>query len=86
MDPHGAVAYAGLKKYRQQIRDEVIGFTLATAHPAKFPDAVNKAIGKDPDRPASLNGLEKRDKRCEIIEADTVKVKEFLASRALQSE
>ncbi|MGW8312363.1 MAG: threonine synthase [Desulfuromonadales bacterium] len=56
---------------------------LATAHPAKFPDAVNQAIGKNPERPASLNGLEERERRCELIEASTEEVKSFLAKHAL---
>ena len=57
---------------------------LATAHPAKFPDAVSRAIGKDPDRPASLDGLEKRNRRCELVKADISTIKEFLSKHSLQ--
>jgi threonine synthase len=56
---------------------------LATAHPAKFPEAVHQAIGRDPDRPASLDGLEERSRRCETIDASTDQVKSFLAGHAL---
>ena len=55
---------------------------LATAHPAKFGDAVQQAIGQDPNRPTSLDGIEQRDSRCDLIDADTDKVKAYLAERA----
>jgi len=44
---------------------------------------VHQAIGKHPERPASLDGLESREKRCEIIEAKTDTVKSYLAKNAL---
>ncbi|MBE0599594.1 MAG: threonine synthase, partial [Desulfuromonadales bacterium] len=56
---------------------------LATAHPAKFPEAVRQATGRDPDVPPSLAGIESREKRCEVIEAETEKIKEFVAQHAL---
>jgi len=56
---------------------------LATAHPAKFGDAVKQAINSDPDMPASLAGIERREKRCEVIDADTATVKSYLAAHSL---
>ena len=55
-DPHTAVAYAGLERYRE--RHQVAsaapfqGIVLATAHPAKFPETVRAALGIEPERPA----------------------------------
>jgi threonine synthase len=80
LDPHTAT---GIKAGEVLAGSEYPIICLATAHPAKFPDAVNQAIGKRPDRPASLDGLEQRERRCEIIEANTDKVKSFLAKHAL---
>jgi threonine synthase len=80
LDPHTAV---GVRAGRALSSDDVPMICLATAHPAKFPDAVFKAIGRNPDRPASLNGLEERPRRCETIEAQTGAVKEFVARHAL---
>ena len=34
LDPHGAVAYLGLKEYQKE--NDVIGVFLETAHPTKF--------------------------------------------------
>ncbi len=45
--------------------------------------AVNQAIGKDPERPSSLDGLEERERRCETIAAETEKIKAYLAANAL---
>ena len=80
LDPHTAT---GVKVGKDLCGGEYPVICLATAHPAKFPDAVNQAIGKDPERPASLGGLEEREKRCELIEAETAKIKNYLAEKAL---
>ena len=56
---------------------------LATAHPAKFADAVQQAIGIDPPRPESLRDIEQRPKRCVRIDADTHAIKEYVAEHAL---
>jgi threonine synthase len=44
---------------------------------------VNQATGENPERPASLDGLEDREKRCETIKARTDTVKAYLAENAL---
>jgi len=80
LDPHTAT---GVKAGKDLSGGEYPVICLATAHPAKFPTAVNQAIGKGPDRPASLDGLEDREKRCEIIEAKTDTIKSYLAKNAL---
>ena len=80
LDPHTAT---GVKAGKDLSGGECPVICLATAHPAKFPDAVHQAIGKDPERPTSLDGLESREKRCEIIAAKTDKVKSYLEEHAL---
>jgi threonine synthase len=80
LDPHTAT---GVKAGKELAGGEYPVICLATAHPAKFPEAVNQAIGKDPDRPVSLNGLEERERRCETIEAKTEKVKAYISGNAL---
>ncbi len=80
LDPHTAV---GVHAGRVLATGDVPMLCLATAHPAKFPDAVHQAIGRDPDRPASLDGLEERPRRCETIDAETGEIKEFVERHAL---
>ena len=54
---------------------------LATAHPAKFPDAVEQAIGTSPPVPPAIAALEKLPCRFEIIGADTAAVKAFVMDK-----
>ncbi|MGQ9620364.1 MAG: threonine synthase [Bacteroidales bacterium] len=42
-DPHTSVAYLGLKKFTQENSSSITGIFLATAHPGKFPEEVEKA-------------------------------------------
>ena len=52
LDPHTAVGYAVAQQHR---RDPTVPMVvLATAHPAKFPDAVQKATGERPALPPRL--------------------------------
>ncbi len=79
LDPHTAVGVkAGL-----HFLDTYPMICLATAHPAKFPEAVKKALGQEPERPPALKGLEERPKRFEILPAEVEVVKEFVAKHAL---
>ncbi|MBN1142514.1 MAG: threonine synthase [Deltaproteobacteria bacterium] len=80
LDPHTAV---GVRAGLRNTGPEQPLVCLATAHPAKFSAAVRLAVGFDPRRPPSLQGIEKREERCHIIEADPETVKEFLARHAL---
>jgi threonine synthase len=41
---------------------------LSTAHPAKFPEAVQAALGVAPDRPPQLEGLEGRTEVFETVD------------------
>ncbi len=55
LDPHTAVGMAGTKEIAAKTDGAVV--LLATAHPAKFPDAVEKAIGMRPELPDHLSDL-----------------------------
>jgi threonine synthase len=59
---------------------------LSTAHPAKFPDAVEAACGVRPDLPDWLADLPGRAERVTVLPADQGKVERFIlaASRAAQ--
>ncbi len=82
LDPHTAVGVCAAQKLRNNFNDIPI-ICLATAHPAKFPDAVKRAIGKDPDRPDALKDLEKRKQRLTVLPADISKVKDYISQNAL---
>ncbi|MFO7983745.1 MAG: threonine synthase [Desulfuromonadales bacterium] len=80
LDPHTAV---GIKTGRELVDHDVPLICLSTAHPAKFGDAVKKAIGFNPPRPPSLKGIEERKQRMDIIDADSESIKAYLAQNAL---
>jgi threonine synthase len=58
--PHTAVGLEALHRYRQETADTSPIITLACAHPAKFPEAVSKALGQEPPREATLEILSSR--------------------------
>jgi threonine synthase len=80
LDPHTAV---GVRAGRELSGGEAPVVCLATAHPAKFGDAVRGATGVDPQTPPSLAGIESRERRCEVIDADTEAIKAFVKNHAL---
>jgi threonine synthase len=79
LDPHGAVGYLALEKYLQEHKDEK-GLILETAHPVKFPDAVESIIGGKIEVPKSVNYLLDKKKNSLKINADFQQLKEYLMS------
>ena len=77
LDPHTAVAYGVLKKIFHKDR----GIVLATAHPCKFPDAINQAIGVTPNLPSELKYIMKEEENFEIIPNNLQKVKQAIIEK-----
>ena len=79
LDPHTAVGVrAGVTL--QQERPVIC---LATAHPAKFGDAVYKATGKEVELPPALAELSTKESRCEIMDADVELIRDYISKNAL---
>ncbi len=78
IDPHTAV---GVKAAREQAEDGVTMLTLATAHPAKFPDAVERATGIRPELPEHLADLFSKPERTNDLPNDLAAVEAFVANR-----
>jgi threonine synthase len=72
----------GLKVAREHLTAGVPTIVLETALPAKFAETIVEAIGREPDRPAAMRGIEALPKRCEVMAADTAAVKTFIEARA----
>lgn len=77
LDPHGAVGYLALKRYLADHPGEN-GIFLETAHPVKFPGAVEKITGKIIEAPDSVQALMRREKKSTLIEAEYEALKGFL--------
>jgi threonine synthase len=55
--------------------------TLATAHPAKFPDAVEAATGQRPPLPAHMADLFTRDERVTAVPDDLAEIETLIRER-----
>jgi threonine synthase len=84
VDPHSAVGLTAARKLRAEgaIAPEVPLVTLATAHPAKFPEAVERATGKRPALPERFADLFEREERCDVLANDTAAVAAYIEKRA----
>ena len=80
LDPHTAIGLAAARECRKSLDTPMV--TLATAHPAKFPDAV-KAAGypKDPELPDHLADLFERDEYFTTLGNDPVAIQNFIADK-----
>ncbi len=79
LDPHTAV---GVGAARKMTRDGHKRVVLATAHPAKFPDAVEEATGVRPELPPHLSDLLSRPEAAASIDNDVDAVRDFVRAHA----
>lgn len=79
LDPHTAVGVNAAQHHQKQ---GVPMVCLATAHPAKFSDAVRVAIARDPEVPDSIAGLMGKASRCELMDADSKQIRDYLKAHA----
>jgi threonine synthase len=80
LDPHTAV---GVNAALACLQQNVPMICLATAHPAKFGSAVEKAIGRQPQVPESLVGIMEKTSRCELMDADSKQIKAYIKAHAI---
>ncbi len=80
VDPHTAVGIAAARAKRKDPKVPMVA--VATAHPAKFPDAVEKATGIRPALPARLADIMQRPERCEEIRWNLDALKDYIRSVA----
>lgn len=79
LDPHTATGIFVAKKNSKPLSPMV---TLATAHPAKFPAAVESACGIHPGLPSWLGDLMSREERFDILDTDLKALENFISQHA----
>ena len=79
IDPHTAV---GVKVAREFAEEGITMLTMATAHPAKFPDAVERATGVRPGLPEHLSNLFDLPEFTTQLPNDLATVEAFVAAQA----
>ena len=80
IDPHTACGTFSANQARisNQVDDNIPIISLACAHPSKFPEAVNKAIGIKPELPDAIRDLLKKDKKSLFAPADSNTIKSLI--------
>lgn len=77
MDPHTACGFAGWDKPCHRV-------VLSTAHPAKFPDTIESAVGRTP-RSDSLERLMDKEIRKVVLDADPEAIRGYIQTHAQTS-
>jgi threonine synthase len=79
LDPHTAVGVHVAERFRE---DGVPMICLATAHPAKFPQAIAEAVGADVARHPRLEALRDSPTRCVTLPNDLEAIRTYVAENA----
>ena len=77
VDPHTA---DGLKVGLEQRRPGLPLICLETALPAKFEETIVEALGRKPERPVALEGIENLPQKVEVMDADVATLKAFISA------
>jgi threonine synthase len=84
LEPHGAVGWKGLQSFMNSnpaySGNAPVCISLETAHPAKFPEEIDRLLGFDPELPDSLKGLDGKPEFVEKMDLNYPAFKEFLTS------
>jgi threonine synthase len=79
LDPHTAV---GVHVAEQFLEDDAPAICLATAHPAKFPKAIETALGRDVARHPILDELKDRPARSVTLPANEAAIRDYVEKHA----
>lgn len=82
IDPHSAVGVAAARAELAVNKDDAPMVALACAHPAKFPDAVERATGTRPVLPPAIGDLMERPERVAVLPKDAGAVTRYLRTHA----
>ncbi|MDC0899112.1 threonine synthase [Candidatus Pelagibacter sp.] len=77
LDPHTAIGFAAFDK----VSLEGNNIVLATAHPSKFPDAINKALDMNAELPKELQYVLSEKENYDIIENNLISIKNHITER-----
>ena len=77
LDPHSAIGFGSLNK----VNLEGNNIVLATAHPCKFPEAIDKSIGIKPDLPDELKYVIGEKENYDIISNNLSKTQQYIKEK-----
>ncbi len=76
--PHTAIAYLASEAYRKEYLGEYASVFLSTAHPCKFPEAIDSDVYKQVKLPVGAENLHGKPKLAEDLEVDYAAFKDYL--------
>ncbi|WP_415294793.1 threonine synthase [Candidatus Pelagibacter sp. Uisw_113] len=77
LDPHSAIGFGSLNK----VNLEGNNIVLATAHPCKFPEAIEKSIGIKPDLPDELKYVMDEKENYDIVSNNLSKTQQYIKEK-----
>jgi len=77
LDPHSAIGFGSSNK----VNLEGNNIVLATAHPCKFPEAIDKSIGIKPDLPDELKYVLDEKENYDIISNNLSKTQQYIKEK-----
>jgi threonine synthase len=86
LDPHSACGVVAARKAMTAQSQHVPRVALATAHPAKFPDAIEAITGERPGLPPRLASLMSDPERITVLPNDLAAVQRFVEDHARLSK
>lgn len=86
VDPHTAVGLVAAESLRASGRLRGRAICLATAHPAKFPDAVEAATGRRPELPPRHSALLRAEERFDAAPAEAAAIRSSILANSLYAE
>ncbi len=78
LEQHGAVGWAGVEEYFKTAPEPKLAISLETAHPAKFPEEIQKLLGITPSLPESMKNIDQRQGSAISINGDYGDFKNYL--------
>ena len=83
LEPHGSVGWLGLERYLLETSSTTVAVSAETAHPAKFPEEIEKLLGFSPDVPESLAAVETKQERYLALPSDYAEFQKLLLNTYL---
>jgi threonine synthase len=82
LEPHGAVAWRGFLDWQKtESLGDLPAAVIETAHPAKFPEEIEKTLGFSPDVPLSIAAAEKLPENYDRMAADYETFRNYLTEK-----
>ena len=82
LDPHTAIGCGAALEYLKAYKNDIV-ISLATAHPAKFSESVNRAIKIHPILPQKYKNIFNMEEKFKVLENEYDKVKDYIFKNSL---